>query len=244
MSVSAAELPEMSRVQGDAAVAHPALRAKIERGLRQIAFFVIPTACLFVIFGKEVIGAVFQGGRFTSADSQYVWLGLAASTLGLLPATLGRLYSSAFYALGDTRTPLRFSLIRVTLSVAIGVCGALYLPTVLQISPSWGLQGLLAASALAGTVEYTLLRRELCSRVGLIRLPGDFLLRVWGAAAIATLCGVLLRELVSADNVGIIIHAGLIVGAFGVIYLGASLLAKVEEAARFFTRMSTRRASA
>ena len=37
--------------------------------------------------------------------------------MGLLAATWGRLYSSTFYALRDTRTPLRFAVIRVTLTV-------------------------------------------------------------------------------------------------------------------------------
>ena len=41
---------------------------------------------------------------------------------------MGRLYSSAFYAMWDTRTPLKFAVIRVILTVALGYYFALYLP--------------------------------------------------------------------------------------------------------------------
>ena len=44
-----------------------------------------------------------------AADSLFVWAILAGSAVGLLATTLGRLYASAFYALQDTRTPLRFA---------------------------------------------------------------------------------------------------------------------------------------
>ena len=50
----------------------------------------------------------------------YVWGILAGSAVGLLASTLGRLYASTFYALQDTRTPLRFGIIRVILTVGLG----------------------------------------------------------------------------------------------------------------------------
>ena len=46
---------------------------------------------------------------------------LMGSTVGLLAATWGRLYSSAFYALKDTKTPLRFAIVRVTLTGVLGL---------------------------------------------------------------------------------------------------------------------------
>jgi len=48
---------------------------------------------------------------------------LIGSTVGLLAATMGRLYSSAFYALRDTRTPLRYATIRVLLTAGLGSSG-------------------------------------------------------------------------------------------------------------------------
>ena len=54
--------------------------------------------------------------------------GGTSDTVGLLAATLGRLYASTYYALHDTRTPLRFALLRVGLSLLLGYVFAVTLP--------------------------------------------------------------------------------------------------------------------
>ena len=47
MSVSAAELPHMSGAIGDEREVAEALRARLDSGLRQIAFFVVPSVAAF-----------------------------------------------------------------------------------------------------------------------------------------------------------------------------------------------------
>ena len=113
MSVSAAELPHMSGAIGSDEEVAAALRARLDPGLRQIAFFVLPSVVAFLVLGDVIVAAVYQTGRFTRGDAIYVWGILAGATVGLLASTLGRLYSSAYYALRDTRTPLRFAIVRV-----------------------------------------------------------------------------------------------------------------------------------
>ena len=65
MSVSAAELPEMASATGTEEERAAHLRARLESGLRQIAFFVVPSAVAFVALGDVVAGALFQSGEFT-----------------------------------------------------------------------------------------------------------------------------------------------------------------------------------
>ena len=118
MSISAAELPEMS---GDAGLdAIDRLRNRLNAGLRQIAFFVVPSAVAFFALGDVIAAALLQTGRFTHDDAVYVWGILAGSAVGLLASTLGRLYSSTYYALRDTRTPLLYAIIRVVLTTVLG----------------------------------------------------------------------------------------------------------------------------
>src|SRR5271170_7720801 len=116
MSVSAAELPHMSGAIGSDEEIAEALRARLDPGLRQIAFFVLPSVVAFLVLGDVIVAAVYQTGRFTRSDAVYVWGILAGATVGLLASTLGRLYSSTYYALRDTRTPLRFAIVRVVLT--------------------------------------------------------------------------------------------------------------------------------
>ena len=90
-----------------------ALRRRLDAGLRRIAFFVVPSAVAFLALGDVIAAALLQTGRFRHDDAVYVWGILAGSAVGLLASTLGRLYSSTYYALRDTRTPLRYALVRV-----------------------------------------------------------------------------------------------------------------------------------
>ena len=69
----------------------------------------------FLALGDVVAAALLETGRFRHADAVYVWAILAGSAVGLLASTLGRLYASTYYALRDTRTPLRYAIVRVAL---------------------------------------------------------------------------------------------------------------------------------
>jgi putative peptidoglycan lipid II flippase len=182
MSVSAAELPAMSSVGGDADERAAALRGRLDRGLRQIAFFVVPSAVAFLSLGDVVAGAVFQSGAFTRATTVYVWGILAGSAVGLLASTMGRLYASTYYALQDTRTPLRFATLRVVLTVVLGYLFAIPLPGVLGIDQRWGVAGLTASAGLAGWVEFLLLRRTLNARIGRTGVPLPFMVKLWLSA--------------------------------------------------------------
>ena len=102
----------------------------------------------------------------------YVWGILAGSAVGLLASTLGRLYSSTYYALRDTRTPLRYALVRVALTTVLGYLFAIPLPRLARASPaSWGAAGLTASAGIAGWVEMLVLRRTLNARIGRTGLP-------------------------------------------------------------------------
>jgi putative peptidoglycan lipid II flippase len=182
MSVSASELPEMSSALGGADEIAAFVRKRLVSGLRRISFFVIPSVVAFVALGDVVAGGIYQGGRFQHADATYVWGILAGSGIGLLASTQGRLYSSAFYALKDTRTPLNFAIIRVVLTTVLGYLAALPLPRLLGIDPKWGVAGLTASAGISGWIEFLLLRRSLKQRIGSDPVGTGYLLRLWGAA--------------------------------------------------------------
>ena len=150
MSVSAAELPAMSSALGSREQIDEQLRRRLDEGLHRIAFFIIPSVMAMMAFGDVMTGALYQTGRFNKADSTYVWGILAGSTIGLLASTLGRLYASTYYALHDTRTPLRFAVVRVTLTIGLGYLFAIPLPILIGIDPKWGAAGLTASAGIAG----------------------------------------------------------------------------------------------
>jgi putative peptidoglycan lipid II flippase len=188
MSVSAAELPLMSGELGDQAQVAAALRTRLDTGLRRIAFFVMPSLAAFLVLGDVIVAAIYQTGQFRHDDVLYVWGILAGATVGLLASTCGRLYASVYYALRDTRTPLKFAVVRVALTTLLGYFFALHLPAALGLADRWGVAGLTVSAGIAAWVELILLRRSLNRRIGRSGLAASYLIKIstaaYGAAAI------------------------------------------------------------
>lgn len=189
MAVSAAELPAMSSALGTTEQIAGDLRRRLQFGLQQIAFFVIPSAVAFVALGDVVVATIYRSGHFQHSDVIFVWAVLAGSSVGLLASTSGRLYSSAFYALRDTRTPLKFAVIRVTLTFGLGYLCALPLPRMLGLDQRWGTAGLTFSAGVAGWVEFLLLRRGMSRRIGAVPSGRSRTAKQWAVALLAAAVG-------------------------------------------------------
>jgi putative peptidoglycan lipid II flippase len=239
MAVSAAELPAMSSALGDSSQVAAYLQRRLNTGLRRIALFVVPSAMAFAALGGVIAALLLQTGEFRARDSAYVWSIVAGSAVGLLASTMGRLYSSTYYALRDTRTPLRFAVIRVALTTVMGYLCALPLPRWLGIDPRFGAAGLTASAGVAGWVEFTLLRRTLNRRIGPTGLPVSLVARLWGSAALAAAAGWSLKLVLGGRHP--ITYGVLIVGTYGVVYFAAAYAMGVEEVAGALQRVLRRR---
>lgn len=239
MSIAAAELPELSEAAVGGESAHGALRERLESAMRRVAFFIVPTVVAFTLLGQVVASLFFETGLFDETDARYVWFILAGSTIGLLAGTLGRLYSSAFYALHDTRTPLKYATIRVALSIALGYLAAVELPPLLGLDARYGAVGITAAAGLVGWVEFALLRRSLSARIGKTSIPSGYLARLWGPALLAGLIGmVIVRPL--RLGFGPIPRAALVLTPFVIIYLLGTALLGVPQARGLIDRLRRR----
>jgi putative peptidoglycan lipid II flippase len=257
MSVAAAELPQMSRAAGREEDVFASLRARLDRGLRQIAFFVVPSAVAFVVLGRHIVAALYQTGRFGDDDTRYVWYILVGSAVGLLAATLGRLYSSAYYALRDTRSPLRFAVVRVVLTAVLGYLFAFPLrPAMVALieragaplphlgSGTLGLGaiGLTSSAGVAAWVEFLLLRRGLGRRIGPVHLPVRFQVSLWasavGAAVVALAADVLYAHAAAGHRLALhpVTVVIVVAGVYGIVYFAATALLGVPEARRTLSR--------
>jgi len=229
MSVAAAELPSMSGEASADAHGHELPRKRLDAGLRQIAFFAIPSAKALLALGDVLVAALLQTGRFRHQDALYVWGILAGSSVGLLASTLGRLYSSSYYALRDTKTPLRFAIVRVVLTTVLGYFFAIPLPSLLGVPQSWGAAGLTASAGIAGWVEFTLLRATLNARIGKTGLAASYVAKLWTAAIAGAAAAWAVK--LSIPALPPVVAALLIIGPYGLVFLAMSLALRIEGAA-------------
>jgi putative peptidoglycan lipid II flippase len=215
MSITAAELPAMSSLTGSKEEVYEQLKKRLGLGLNRIAFFIVPSVCAFLFLGDVIISAVFQSGKFDSHSTQYVWGVLAGSTIGLLASTLGRLYSSTFYSLKDTRTPLNFAIIRVILTTVLGYLFAFPLPQLLGLKAEYGCAGLTASAGISGWIEFYLLRKSLNKRIGNTGLTKKYQMMLWSAGIISAVVAFLINRILP---LGHIIKAVIVVGFYGSFY--------------------------
>lgn len=228
MSVSAAELPAMSSVIGEKDEVARRLRERLGGGLRRIAFFIVPSAVAFAAFGDLVARFIYQGGKFGVAEANWVWGVLAGSAVGLLASTLGRLYASALYAMHDTRTPLRYAMVRVAATTALGLAFSLWLPGKLGIDPRWGVAGLTSSAGIAAWIEFHLLRRAVGTRIGMVKIPLPALLTLWGCAGLAAAAGWGVR--LATGDVPWVLGGAATIAAYCAAYGAATLVAGVPDA--------------
>jgi putative peptidoglycan lipid II flippase len=262
MAVSAAELPEMSAdaAAGGSEERSAVLRTRISTGLQRIAFFVVPSAAAFVFIGEQLAGLLLQTGRFTAKDSRYVWYLLAAASVGLLSQTMGRLYSSAFWALKDVRTPLKIAALRVSLGAGLGYLAARMAPGWLGVPAELGAAFLTATSGIVAFLEYSLLRRALRRAIGDVGLPVNRVLILWGCAIAAGLAALGIKLALTAHygpsplaleewggtflpppNLPAWLVAGLCVAVFALVYGLLTIMFRIPQALAITRRLARRR---
>jgi len=147
-----------------------------------------------------------------------------------VPNTVGRLLNSAFYALGDTRTPLKAALFRVAFDSGVTYIVVLPLRDALGYSVAIGAFLSMTSSSIASWIEMAILRYALARRIGRPPIPWRL---AGGALAAATVAGglgyganVLAAQLALPGWLGALAA----IGVFGAVYLGVMIAAKVPEA--------------
>jgi putative peptidoglycan lipid II flippase len=236
MAVAASELPELARRRAGSGGERPeppgpeaaaALRAVVRQGMARVAWFLVPSVAAYLVLGNVVVAALYQTGAFGAAEVRLTWAVLAAYALGMGASATSRLLSSAFYALGNTKTPAWVAALRVGVALALGA--ALMFPLD-RIEAGAGLRygavGLALGSAAAAWLELGLLRRKLGTVIGPHGSGAGGLLRLVGAATLAVAVGAGVRW--GLDGWIPALHpipaAVLILGATGGVYLGATRL--------------------
>ncbi len=184
--------------------------------------------------------ALFQHGRSAShQQTLYTWGILAGSSVGLLASTSGRLYSSTYYALQNTKTPLYFACVRVALTLSLGYLFAVPMPGWIGIDPHWGGAGLTISFGIAGWTEFALLRHGMNKRIGVTGAPLPFVARLWFAATIAGVAAFGIKTVLHSSST--IITAIVVLGAFGIVYLGGTFALRIPEARTLLNRLNRMR---
>jgi putative peptidoglycan lipid II flippase len=164
-------------------------RQTLARSLGMVFLLTVPCSLLLMVLGQDLIGAIYQSGRFNAYDTAQTALALSCYAAGLVAFSSQRVLIPAFYALADARTPMVIGLFSIAVNVAM--------PLLLLRLWHFGFEALAITTAVAVGLECLCLAE--CLRRKLGGLEGRYLrgcfLRIVLASAIMALSLLFLRNL-------------------------------------------------
>jgi putative peptidoglycan lipid II flippase len=118
ISLAKASLPSLSyrSAQGD----YEHFKSTFLSLFIEIAFFIIPCSVFLAVLRIPIIRLTFGAARFTWESTIQTGLTLSAFCLGLFAQSINYLLNRAFWALHDTKTSVKVSIICILINIILG----------------------------------------------------------------------------------------------------------------------------
>jgi putative peptidoglycan lipid II flippase len=215
----------------------PEFREVFREGLKQVVFMNGLATVLLFVLAEPIIRLLFQRGEFTAESTERAAFALVCLAPGLVAFSINNLIARAFYALGDTKTPMRIAVFCLGLNLLLSL---FLIPWFLQ--GGMGLANSASAIVNCALLAYALKRklpklqvRDLGPNFAAIAGAGVLAgLTAWGVAwfCIQKLGVVtLLAKLVTVFGA---------IGASGLVYVGLALWLKLPQAHDFLVLIRSR----
>ena len=114
VAIASATLPSISRSAG--AGNFDEFRRTLSKSLGMVFLLTLPSSVGLIVLGSTMIGAIYQGGKFSAYDTQETALALSCYAIGLAGYAALKVINPAFYALHDARTPMIVSLFSIAVN--------------------------------------------------------------------------------------------------------------------------------
>lgn len=224
VSISTAALPEISR--GIAQFGRDRFYETLRFTLVITSFIITPCACGLMVFAHPLIAVIFAHGNFTVEDARITANTLMAFSPSIIAFSWSRPLIQAFYAEGNTKTPVLIGLVTVIFNLVVGL-----------VLLRFDIVGLSITLTLSSFVQFFLLlisfkRVHPSFHVGIIK---PFLSHV-GIAAIACAAGFVV-QLAGDWSQGFSIKNAIVLamlsGVAGSVYFFAAYSFKLPEARKF-----------
>lgn len=138
------------------------LKDILSLGLRMMFFTILPASIGLIILGKPIIELLFERGAFSPESTLLTYWALIFYSIGLVAYAGTKIFASAFYALQNTRTPVKIATLSMVVNTILNLLVVFhpYLRVKLHIG------GLAFATALSSFLNIILLFIALRRRIG------------------------------------------------------------------------------
>ncbi|WP_446217565.1 murein biosynthesis integral membrane protein MurJ [Micromonospora sp. IBHARD004] len=219
VSIITALMPRMSAAAADGRFRD--VTADLSRGTRMVTAVLAPIAVCYAVLAGPISVVVFRYGAFTGENATATSTVLLVAAVGLVPFAISQLFTFAFYALPDTRTPALINIPVVALRVLLQI--GLFL----AFSATFAAAGMMLGNAISYVAAAVISAMLLRPRVGRIGLGG--IMRTMGrvvvAALGAALVGLLVVRLLPGDPADLSWFAAVVQLVVGGAVIGGTYLA-------------------
>ena len=156
---------------------YPEFRQTLGHGISTLLFANLIAAILLFVLAVPIVRLLFERGEFTAASTDRASLALICLAPGLVAFSTVNILARAFFALGDTKTPMKISLACLVLNLLIAI--ALVVPLK---QGGLGIANTITSICNAGLLFFAL--RKKLGRLDMAELRATFLpLGITGLAA-------------------------------------------------------------
>ncbi|MGA5307641.1 murein biosynthesis integral membrane protein MurJ [Micromonospora taraxaci] len=227
VSIITALMPRMSAAAADGRYADVA--ADLSRGTRTVSAVLAPIAVCYAVLATPLAVVLFRYGAFTDENAADTSLVLLLAALALVPFAISQLFTFAFYALPDTRTPALINIPVVALRIGVQI--VLFAAFAAHFAAAGMMIGN-AVSYLAAAIGSAWLLRPRVGRIGLghiMRTLGRVLVAALGAALVGLLVINLLPGGETPSWTQAVIQLVIGGAVIGGTYLGLAMVLRISE---------------
>ena len=139
---------------------YPEFRSTLRHGVGTLLFLNLIAAVLLVVLATPIVQLIFQHGKFTQASTDRASLALMCLAPGLVAFSTVNIMARAFFALGDTQTPMKISIVCLVVNLILSAA---------FIGP-WRQGGLGIANTITSICNVTLLTFALRKKMGKLEM--------------------------------------------------------------------------
>lgn len=169
--------------------------------------FCVPVIAAFIVFAEPIVHVIYEGGKFSHADTIAVSQCLMLYSLTIFGASLREIVSRTFYCIGDSKTPVKNGMVMVVLNAVLSIA----------FSQKIGLKGIALGTSVASIIGCITLTYQLRKKIGRLNTK-EFIKNFGKIIGISVFMIVLSRLLYNGLNIYLSVFKSLAISAtFGVI---------------------------
>jgi len=100
---------------------YPEFRATLRHGVGSLLFLNLIAAVLLVVLAEPIVRLIYEHGKFNADSTLRATLALQCLAPGLVAFSTVNIFARAFFALGDTKTPMKISIFCLALNLILAV---------------------------------------------------------------------------------------------------------------------------